>query len=314
VEPQLLPSNQPFSQLSADSLFILPDQPDFFAENTPQLSKQTWYSITPNSSLGLIATRIIGSGNAVIELWDGCDAPTPVETANDRSGRIETLLVDSLEIGTTYRVRVADAKTNLDLESRTRTTYVDLFKAEVLDISDSQIFTSDINYALFNPNQIRFKFTPLNESFDEFIAFRAYNPGNSYDLNSFGLEDTEYLVSVSYRLVPLAIIVPYGESFLYSPGMSGIIAEADIPPAFEVFPNPKRAGDSHVFIKPSESRSASTIGIRLMDYQGRVLSEMNGLEANSTHLLEIPQHLNTGVYLVQILEDSGQSHVLKLQL
>lgn len=139
------------------------------------------------------------------------------------------------------------------------------------------------------------------------LSAGSYNPNNNTftpNGNAVGL-DFLYLEVLNRDgcTTLITVHVPSPVSPLVAPGPAGIdIAESRDTPTVTVFPNPTTGS---IQVKTGELASGD-YQFRLLDAQGKVQYQVKtALNTGDLHRLELPSHLPSALYLLQLSNDQG---------
>ena len=305
----------PFNSIVKDTLLTLPDQPDFSFQNLSGLTQQKWYSVVPETEIGLVIVRSAQNSDPVIEFSDNCASfSAKVKFFDQRTNALEYGLVNNLSPGQEIYVRIGNGNKILNPKLPVSSFYQNL-EFLVPEIQNNTLTTNSPDYPNFSIERMELKIRPLSDPSTIFEYTTAYIENGQYDLGQIDLGAGTYEMRIGYSLDFLDIQVPLGPGLIFEVGSSGISVMEESPePSFFVAPNPVPVGSNQLMIVQKSDESAYPREVSLQDITGKTLSKYSANLDTEKMGIQLPNGLAKGIYFLIIDDSSGGKSVLKLRL
>jgi arylsulfatase A-like enzyme len=315
IEASPLAVDVPFFSIVKDTLITIPDQPDFSSKKLSGLTQQKWYTVIPETEIGLIITRSVPTSNPVIEISEDCESSASSDKFFDlRTNALEYGLVKNLTPGQEMYVRIGNGNKNLQSRLPVTSFYQNL-EFLVPEIQNNTLTTNSPIYPNFSIDSMVVQIRSLSDSSNIAEYSQEYIENGQYDLSQINLDAGTYEMRISYSLDFMDIQIPFGPGLIFESTSSGISVMEGLPePSFNLAPNPVPDGLNQVVISRNSDVSAYPRNVSLQDITGKVLSKYSTNFDTEKMGIHLPGGLASGLYFLVIDDNSGRRSVLKIRL
>lgn len=305
----------PFESVEKDTLTTIPDQPDFSSQQLSGLAQQKWYTVVPETEIGLIAVQSVQNSDPVIEISDNCESSSEnVQFFNQRTNALEYGVVNNLTPDQEIYIRVGNRNNVLNPNLPVNSFYQNL-EFLIPEIQGNTLTTNAPNYPNFAIDSIMVQISALSNTSVVAEFGYAYIENGQYDMSQINIEEGTYEMRISYSLDFLDIHIPLGPGLIFQSVSGGIAVVEGLPePSFYLAPNPIPVGSNELMIFQSGNNSHHPRDIILQDVTGKILSKYSVNFDTEVTGIELPNGLASGVYFLNIEDSSGKKSVLKLRL